>query len=747
MKKKFKLILVVLLAIGQGVGAQVREVETSVAEVDSLSVGAEMNATLDEISIVAAKPLIKAEVDKTTYNIEDDPDAKTNTLLEMLRKVPMVTVDGNDNIKVNGNSSFKIYMNNKPSNMLARNPQDVLRSIPASSIKKIEVIASPGARYDAEGVSGILNIITRNVSFEGYNANLNAIALSKMAMAGGFVTMKYGRFSLSGNYSYYNQFGNKLESNYNRCQSNNPDEALLSIRSTVKPTSRYHYGALEGSFEIDSLNLLTLSGSVDVGTARNRIDGKHLMTDAGRNPVYAYNQVRESKNEYGSQSFKVDYQHLFKRNKEELLTLSYLFDRMPDDRFDEFYLTDREGASPSLQYLSSYNRQINDAELNGHIFQADYVNPFTPKHSLEGGLKYIRRNNLSHATSEAKNDEASPWQPSDFQPLTTYRHVQNILALYAGYTFKSGQWGANGGLRMEHTRQQVDYEQGDGTDFDALMTDLVPSLSVSYRLNDSNQLRFSYNIRLRRPGIEKLNLYVVRSGSDISYGSPSLTSDKHHGLTASYNYLSAKLNIQSSILYMGSRGSITNYQFFDTDGVLNRTYGNLLDSKGGALSVYVGYNPSANTSLSVNGVLQYLSLYTQQGQPGSLARLSNRGFSGSGYIEFSQKLGKGWRFVGSFACMKPEVSLGGQTLPYLYYGMSIVKTCMDDRLTFMLRAQDFLTPYVSRTYEESYPDFTSLQRNRMYSRSFGLSVGYRFGGLKAAVKKTLRTIGGDDLAK
>ena len=132
-----------------------------------------LNEDLPEINIVAVKPLIKAEADKTTYSIAEDPDSRTYTLLEMLRKVPLVTVDGEDNVKVNGQSSFKIYMNGRPSNMFSNNPKEVLRSIPASMIKKVEVITDPGARYDAEGVSGILNIVTKGAEFEGYNASIN----------------------------------------------------------------------------------------------------------------------------------------------------------------------------------------------------------------------------------------------------------------------------------------------------------------------------------------------------------------------------------------------------------------------------------------------------------------------------------------------------------------------------------------------------------------------------------------------
>ena len=128
---------------------------------------------LQDVVVVQQKSLVKSDIDKLTYDIESDPDSKSNTILEMLRKIPMVTVDGEDNIQVNGSSSFKVYVNNKPNQMMSNNPKEVLKSMPATSIKKIEVITNPGPKYDAEGVGGILNIITHSQGIEGYTATFS----------------------------------------------------------------------------------------------------------------------------------------------------------------------------------------------------------------------------------------------------------------------------------------------------------------------------------------------------------------------------------------------------------------------------------------------------------------------------------------------------------------------------------------------------------------------------------------------
>lgn len=157
---------------------------------------------LKGVEVVAQKPLVKAEIDKISYSIEDDPDSKTNTTLEMLRKVPLVTVDGEDNIEVNGSSNFKVHVNGKPNTLMSNNPKEVLRSLPANSVKSIEVITEPGAKYDAEGIGGILNIITTDAKMQGYNVTLGGNA-GNMGVSGyAYGTVQVGKFTVTGNYSY-----------------------------------------------------------------------------------------------------------------------------------------------------------------------------------------------------------------------------------------------------------------------------------------------------------------------------------------------------------------------------------------------------------------------------------------------------------------------------------------------------------------------------------------------------------------
>ena len=167
---------------------------------------------LTGVEVVAQKPLVKMEVDKMTYRVEDDTDSKSVTVLDMLRKVPMVSVDGQDNITVNGSSAFKVYVDGKPNVMFSSNPSMIFKSMPASLVKTIEVVTNPGARYDAEGASGVLNIVMNKQamggmpgapggapSADGYNGTIRASVGNNSIGGGAMISGQKGKFSYSAN--------------------------------------------------------------------------------------------------------------------------------------------------------------------------------------------------------------------------------------------------------------------------------------------------------------------------------------------------------------------------------------------------------------------------------------------------------------------------------------------------------------------------------------------------------------------
>ena len=144
---------------------------------------------LKEVTVKSQRPMVEQSDDKIVFNVEDDPTNKTETAIEILRKTPFVTVDGEDNIKVNGKSNFKVLLNGRETSMFARNIKEALRGFPGALISKIEVITTPSAKYDGEGIGGLINIITKK-KVVGYNGTLSSFSRT---------SDKLNNFSVNGN--------------------------------------------------------------------------------------------------------------------------------------------------------------------------------------------------------------------------------------------------------------------------------------------------------------------------------------------------------------------------------------------------------------------------------------------------------------------------------------------------------------------------------------------------------------------
>ena len=212
----------------------------SVLNLDTLFI--KENATaLKGVEVVAQKPLVKMEVDKMSYNVADDADSKSATVLDMLRKVPMVTVDGQDNISVNGSSSFKVYVDGMPNVMFSSNPSMVFKSMPATAVKSIEVVTNPGAKYDAEGAAGVLNIVMNRMdpmavqSMNGYNGTVRASAGNRSLGGGVFLSGQQGKLSYSANaMTSYNKPGT-TKTEMEQIQDNGSSQLMTSENDVKTP--------------------------------------------------------------------------------------------------------------------------------------------------------------------------------------------------------------------------------------------------------------------------------------------------------------------------------------------------------------------------------------------------------------------------------------------------------------------------------------------------------------------------------
>jgi hypothetical protein len=712
---------------------------------------------LGQVEIVAQKPLVKADIDKIEYNVQDDPDAQSNSVLEMLRKVPLVTVDGEDNIQVNGSSSFKVYVNGKPNNMMSNNPTEVLKSMPANSIKHIEVITNPGPKYDAEGVGGILNIVTVGSGLEGYTATFSANVSNRGAGGGAFGTIKSGKLTVSARYNYnYND----QPRNYSSGSQHVTSEAVTENSSNLdydgsnKGHGSFQSGSMEASYEIDTLRLVTMSFGLWGGGNKSNGSTDYIATfpeNINAAPIYSYSAFNRSKSSWYSIDGGVDYQRLFKV-KDRMLTFSYKINTRPQtsDSYTEYEID--KGYNPDwADYLKRLRNLHNDGEQNTteHTFQADYTTPIGKLHTLEAGAKYILRNNSSE-DDRFDADDTGKYEYNKEQS-SHYKHLNDIIAAYLGYGLKVKRLSGRLGVRYEHTIQDVKYLVGRGEDFTKNFDDVVPSASIGYKLTDMSNLRLGYNMRIYRPGIWYLNPYLNDTDpSYISQGNSELDSEKSHAFNLSYSNFTQKFNINLSARYSFTNNSIENVTKLmpDTEieglknptgkDVLYSTYANIGKTRRASVSAYVNWNATPRTRIYMNMSGDYSYMEGSEG-------MRNDGWSLFAYGGAQQTLPHDWRISLNVFGQTPWIMLQGKGSSFFDYGLSVNKSFLNKRLTLSAFASNFFKKYMDQSSTTEGAGFIRESSYKYSRQRFGISVSYRIGELKASVKKAARTISNDDV--
>lgn len=686
---------------------------------------------LEEVVVTQRRQLIKNDIDKLTYDVQHDKTAQTKTTLEILKKIPLVTVDGQENIRVQGSTSFKVYRNGHPDPSLSgQNLKDILKAIPASTIKRIEVITDPGAKYDAEGTTAILNIVMMsNTKLQGVSGNVNSnIDSHGSVRLGTYLTTKVGKLTTSVNYNYANQNKNQTENyrekayNYVKTGEHTHEYGKNSTGATI------HFGNINASYEIDSLNLMTASTNFFGYKADAKTQSTNERWDKNNQLIYKFNNDMTTPGySYLNLGGRFDYQHKTHLDG-EVLTLSYML------AATRSHTTFRQAYSNMVNFpvrYTSYDRNTRE-RFTEHTFQIDYVRPFGKHHKIESGTKYILRYNNS--TSLMDYQGTTPDMESKF------KHNAQVAAAYLSYILTAGKWAARAGLRYELTHMKASYPDGSNPDYHTNLNDWVPSASLQYKISDGQTLKLSYSTSINRPGIGYLNPAVISTPTTESFGNANLGSSRNQKLQLAYMLVAPKFTLQLNPYYSFTNNGIAHIMYEQNHKNVY-TYQNILKSKVFGISSYTEWTPFTGTSFTLNASMRYarITLPTPY--------LKNSGCGGGIYFNWEQKIP--WKLTLS-------TSLGGEYgnrvyNPYaieghwFYYDFTLTRRFLKDKLTVSLSAESPFIKERSSTYRIVQGDYTGYERAVMKPKRFGIRLSWNFGKLRASVKKAERSIQNDDL--
>ena len=691
------------------------------------------NSEMSGVTVKAQRQLIKQEIDRIGYNVQADEDSKALMVMDMLRKVPMVTIDGEDNIKVKGNTNFKIYKNGHYDPSLTKNAKEIFKAMPASSVKRIEVITDPGAREDAEGVDAILNIVmvdTRQMegvtgSVSGSYSTLNNPGL------GAYLTTQFGKAIVSVDYGY-NNMSKKSTTTNSYMERTFVESSNTQIISGESSNPGYiHYADINASYDIDTLNLLSASFGGYFYKVDVQGSGPVSMFNSLGNPLYSYTESYwlPSYN-HNSWNGRLDYEHKTRR-KGELFTLSYMLALTRQHSEQEDTYTNMQNTPFNYAGLLVNTRE----HFTEHTFQADYIRPLWEGHKLEVGTKYIDRRNSSNNNQEYYNSTL----PST---NTAFDHSTQIAAAYADYIYNKEKWSARAGLRYEYSYLKGHYPDGSSTDFDKHLNDWVPQASVKYQINDGQSLKLGYTTSITRPGITYLNPAVVSMPASVNYGMPQLVSTRQQTLSLTYMYIGQRLTLQLVPHYSYYQNGIGSFIYSQGD-VRYSTYGNNLRQHRWQMEGYVQWKPFDGTTIVAN--INFTDNYAKNTD----ANLSQHTDNLFYYVNLSQKLPWNLRFTaytfGQFG--HSPMNIYAYSRAWNCYAFTLQRSFLsDDRLTIRLLACAPFNKNMHNKTRTTQGDIIGWGDNitTANGRYFKLTVSYRFGKLKASVKKTETTIENSD---
>ncbi len=627
--------------------------------------------TLGAVKVVGQKPIVKMEADKMTYSVEDDPDSKAMTVLDMLRKVPMVTVDGQDNITVNGSSSFKVYVDGKPNPMFSSNASTIFKAMPASMVKSIEVVTNPGAKYDAEGAGGILDIKMAGMnnggskeSLNGYNGSVNVNGGNKGVGGGFYIAGQQGKLSYNANANYTYMDNGTVDVTMTRKQS---DGSTMEYAQASNNKLPYTSGNFAIGYEIDSLSAINASLGFTAMNIKNTSNPTTHLYGGVYGQGFSYGNTSTVNINNKSINGSLDYQRFFNAERSSSLTVTYLINSNPgkNDTETSYSVPQSYSQLIDLTDRASYGK-TNTLE---NILQLDLVTKLSSVSTLNSGLKYANR----HSTSDMDYYYGGKYESSQ---STDYSNTDQIGAVYAEMVNQWQKWSLKAGLRYEQTWQKVKFNEGNGEDFTKQYGNLVPSASLSRTLKPGSSIGLTYNMRISRPGITYLNPYVDRTDpTALTYGNKDISVEKSHNVSLVFNSYSQKLMWNATLRQTFGDGGIEQYSFYDENNMLNTTYGNIVNRRVTSLTLFASWLMTRTTRLIFNGGGSYNDFRSKE------LNQNAYGWMGNAMFAVQQTLPKNWNVTGTIIANSNNITLQGTTSAFNMGIISVSKSLLNDKLS------------------------------------------------------------------
>ncbi len=687
----------------------VKDFEVTNGQINLGTIGLSQDAQMmDEVTVQGEKSTVEFKLDKRVFNVGKDISSTGMGALEVLNNVPSVNVDLEGTISLRGNTGVQMLIDGKPS-VLADEGSNALGSISADMIEKIEVITNPSAKYDAEGTSGIINIVLKKDEKKGLNGSVSLnTGVPNNHSVGVSLNTRTDKFN------FFTQFGGGYRTYPGTSKTINTDlvnnTSLESIGESTKNEQFYNI-TLGTDYYINKWNMLTLSGSYAYEFEGETQDLDYTQYNSSNLATSMWHRSQSTDGDNPKWQFDLQYKKQFKNNKDHVLLAS-----AQGNFFGKDQTSDYVNSSDTEMDLDDNQNIKTDFHETNYNFKVDYTNPLSEAFSLEAGGVYTINdvgndytvNNFTNNTWVLDNDLSN-----------NFEFTQKILGLYSTLSFEKNRWGLKAGLRMENTSVNTVLTNTNEKNTQNY-TNLFPSIHTSYKLSGKASLQAGYSKRIYRPRLWDLNpFYNVSNSYSIRTGNPDLLPQyaDSYELTSILTY--NKLSLSSSVYYLYTNDVIERISTYE-DGVSISMPSNIGTNKKLGVSINGKYTPKKWFTLT--GDINY-GTYTREGD------FEGESFDMTADQWSSKMTGKiklpadfDLEITGNYQSAYETVQ--GEVAESVFADAGLRKKVLKGKLVFNLNVRDIFETRARETYvyQPEYNLYSYNDRGRYVT--FGVSFGF-----------------------
>jgi len=683
---------------------------------------------IGEAVVVADRPTMTYKLDKKIINVSQQHTSASGTAVEILENIPSVTVDIEGNVSLRGSESFTVLIDNKPTVL---DPSDALSQIPASAIENIEVITNPSAKYDPDGTSGIINIITKKNILQGFNGvvNLNAGMYDRY---GGDILINWRkeRINIFVGADFNNRNMEGFKDAENRTILDDTTSFILSNGDFVRGGKRY---SLRGGFDLTLNPLNSLNFEAQIGS-RERIGSNLTDYQEYTNPVTAnsiYTSIEDSKRGGMYYSFNLSHTKKFLKKGHELYTLVNYRNRESDEESNNELVDD-------LGVVTSGQKSTESGPSNSYRVQIDYTLPLNKNNKFEAG--YTARIEYN---DEISGMEQYNFLTQEYDVMSEYSHdvshESNIHSVYTIYSGELGNFGYQGGLRGEYTYRDITLnETGESSLIDRF--DLFPTMHISYSTEKEKQWMANYSRRIQRPRSWYLEPFITWTDAyNVRTGNPDLIPEFIDSYELSHLMKFGRNSFSVDAYYRITNNKIERIKTVFEENVILSTVENVGKDYALGIEIMLGLDLQKWWHLDLMGNIYD---YRVEGE------LFGRDFSESSFnwntrLNNTFRLGKSTRVQLNGMYNSPTVSAQGEKEGFFMTNLAVRQSFYNNKLSATLQVRDvFGTMRHSSTYEDV--DFYSYYDFQPNTPLVTLTLSYKINNYKPDRKNRSQN-GSDDM--